>query len=143
MGGKKKVYGKLLRMRPPPPAPAPAPVNVAPPAPPPAPVNRYSREASPIPFKQYDKIMKHLNDGEYATIHKFPLNVQPRKSHKLRNALLLAGLGAGIGAMYHYRKPLMKLGQRAYNYASDKFHNLFNNPNSTDVVEYHPNPHNW
>ena len=100
-----------------------------------------SREASPIPEKQYQQIMKHLNDGQYATIHNFPLHVQPRQTHRLRNALLLAGLGASLGAMYHYRQPLMKLGQRAYNYASDKFHNLFANPSNETAAL--PNPHNW
>ena len=99
--------------------------------------NRVSKGTSPIPFKRYDQIMKHLKDGEFVSAHQFP--VQPQH-HYLRNALLVGGLGAGIGAMYHYRKPLMKLGQKAYNYASDKFHNLYHPTNETAAL---PNPHNW
>ena len=100
--------------------------------------NRVDRKTSPIPFERYDQIMKHLKDGEYVAAHQFP--VQPRH-HFLINGLVLGGLGAGIGAMYHYRQPLMKLGEKAYNYAVDKFHNLFANP--TNETASLPNPHNW
>jgi len=108
--------------------------------------NRVNRELSPVPFDRYENIQHNLLDGEYAVIHQAPphnalVPYQPQR-HYLRNALMLAGLGAGIGAAYRYRQPLLKLGQKAYNNALDKFHNLFpNSSNSTALVER--NPHNW
>ena len=97
-----------------------------------------------MPFDRFENIKQNLKDGEVAVINQLPpqnalVPYQPQH-HYLRNALLVGGLGAGIGAMYHYRKPLMKLGQKAYNYASDKFHNLYHPTNETAAL---PNPHNW
>ena len=107
---------------------------------------RIGRSLSPIPFDRYQNIQQNLRDGEYAVIHQAPphnalVPYQPPQHHYLRNALIGGvGLGAGIGAMYHYREPLMKLGQRAFNYARDKFHNLFQPSNNTATNQ---NPHNW
>lgn len=69
------------------------------------------------------------------------LRHQPQH-HYFRNALMLGGLGAGLGAMYHFRNPIMKLGQKAVNYATDKFHNLFSSTKTTNETTL-PNPHNW
>ena len=105
--------------------------------------NKVSRETSPIPIERYENQRKYLKNGQFAVIHNMPNYEQvgqPQQTHRMRNAMLLLGLGAGIGAMYRYRQPLMKLGQKAYNYASDKFHNLFANPSNETAVA---NPHNW
>ena len=109
---------------------------------------RVGREVSPIPFDRYQNIQQNLRDGEYAVIHQAPphnalVPYQPPQHHYLRNALI-GGVGLGLtgAAIYRYRKPLMKLGQRVYNYGLDKFHNLFGSTtNSTSDIE--PNPHNW
>ena len=56
---------------------------------------------------------------------------------------MLGGLGAGLGAIYHFRNPIMKLGQKAISYATDKFHNLFSSTQSANKTATLPNPHNW
>ena len=105
--------------------------------------NRVERETSPIPFKKYDKVISNLNQGEFMTAHQLPSSpMTPQR--RLRNALILGGLGAAAGAMYKFRQPLMKLDNQAYNFAHDKFHNLFsfNHPsNTTSMIE--PNHHHW
>lgn len=106
-------------------------------------LSRYERGTSPIPFKKYDKVISNLNQGEFVTAHQLP-SAPMSPQRRLRNVLLLGGLGAAAGAMYKFRQPLLKLGNQAYNYAQDKFHNLFtfNHPsNSSDVVE--SNHHHW
>ena len=40
------------------------------------------------------------------------------------------------------RGSVMKLGQKAINYATDKFHNLFSSTQSANKTTL-PNPHNW
>lgn len=105
--------------------------------------NRVERETSPIPFKKYDKVISNLNQGEFMTAHQLP-SAPMSPQRRLRNALILGGLGAAAGAMYKFRQPLMKLGNQAYNFAHDKFHNLFsfNQPsNLTNAIE--PNHHHW
>lgn len=109
------------------------------PLPPPSIVDR---ETSPMPFERFDKVKASLNPGEYTVVHRNgPPYVPP--THHLRNALLLGGLGAGIGAAYHYRAPLMKLGQKVVNYATDKFHHLFTPTNTATNETVVSNPHNW
>ena len=107
----------------------------------PMPSSVVDRETSPMPFERFDKVKGSLNPGEYAVVHQNAPYVPP--THHLRNALLLGGLGAGIGAAYHYRAPLMKLGQKVINYATDKFHNLFTPTNTTTNETISANPHNW
>ena len=88
---------------------------------------RDQRGTSPITPDQFNNILANLNNGQYAVIHQMPpVNNQPPPppSHLMRNLGIIGGLGAGIGALYRYRQPLMKLGQKAINYVSDKFHNL-------------------
>ena len=102
-----------------------------------------SRGTSPVPFEKYDAIKAGLNDGQYAVVNQLPphnaLNQYQPPNHFLRNLGIIGGLGAGIGAAMRYRQPLMKLGQKAINYVSDKFHNLYNPTNETAIT---PNPHN-
>ena len=103
---------------------------------------RASRGTTPIDFDKYEKMRNHLADNEYMVMHRIqPPN--PVQHHNFRNALIGLGLaGAGAAAAYHFRKPLLKLGQKAYNYGLDKFHNLFGSTNSTNPT-IAPNPHNW
>ena len=94
--------------------------------------SRIERGTSPIPFKKFDKLIDGLNQGEYMTIHNMPK--APGNPHRrLRNALILGGLGAAAGAMYKFHQPLMKLGHQAYNYAMNKFHNLYAQPTNATV----------
>ena len=108
-------------------------------------MSKTNRGTSPMPFDRYDILRGGLNDGEVAVVNQLPpyetLTPYIPPTHHLRNALMIGGLGAGIGAMYHYRTPLMKLGQKAYNYVSDKFHNLYKPTNETLALS--TNPHNW
>ena len=96
---------------------------------------RADREASPMPFERYENIKNSLKNGEYAVIHQLPPQnalVQYRPQHRrLRNALIMGGLGAAAGAAYRFQQPLMKLGAQAYNYTRDKFHNLFQPADNT------------
>ena len=105
---------------------------------------RNERGTSPIPFNQYDNIITGLNDGQYAVVNQLPpqnaVNQYQAPNHLMRNLGIIGGLGAGIGALYRYRQPLMKLGQKAINYVSDKFHNLYKPTNETAIMG---NPHNW
>ena len=108
------------------------------------------RGMSPIPFDRYETIKRGLKDGEYVVMNHLQdpnqalMNLPPPPpqppTHYLRNGLLVGGLGAGIGALYRYRQPLMKLGQKAISYVSDKFHNLYKPANETALTV---NPHNW
>ena len=99
--------------------------------------HRVQRGTTPIDFERFDGLKNQLKDNEFMVLNRFQ---PPPQHHYLRNALIGgAGLGAGLGALYHYREPLMKLGQRAINYATDKFHNLFPSNNTTHT----PNPHNY
>ena len=102
---------------------------------------RVPRGTSPVPFDRFDAIKAGLNDGEVAVINKLPPHnaIQPQH-HYFRNAMLIGGLGAGIGAAMRYRQPLVKLGQKAISFVSDKFHNLYKPTNETATT---PNPHNW
>ena len=107
---------------------------------------RREKAYSPIPDKRFGEIMKHLKDGEYATVHRRndrqgeefhaqPIGPQPRPQqvgHPFLRNLGLVGLGAGLGALgYRYHEPILKLGQKVINYTTDKFHHLFNPPNNT------------
>ena len=108
-------------------------------------MKRTIRGTSPIDFGHYDRIKEGLSNGQFAVVNQLPPQnalapYQPPTYH-LRNALLLGGLGAGIGAMYRYRTPLLKLGQKAVNYVSDKFHNLYKPTNES--IPLTQNPHNW
>ena len=109
-----------------------------------SPSPRQSRETTPIDTGEFKNIIKNLKPGQYATLHDLPerpINTR----HYLRRAALAGLLGLGSYAAYRFRQPLLKLGQQAYNYGLDKFHNLFgstnSSTNSTAVAE--PNPHNW
>ncbi len=108
---------------------------------------RVDRGLSPIPFDRFEAVKAGLNNGEYAIVNKMPpqnaLKPYQPQHHYFRNALLLGGLGAGLGAMYRFRNPIMKLGQKAINYASDKFHNLFSSTKAANETAILPNPHNW
>ena len=103
---------------------------------------KLNRETSPMPFERYDKIRAGMNPGEYVVMNKYQTQnpVAHPANYFFRNAMLLGGLDAGIGALYRYRQPLMKLGQKAINYVSDKFHNLYKPTNETAITV---NPHNW
>ena len=106
-------------------------------------IPKLNRDTSPMPFERYDKIRAGLNPGEYVVMNKYQAQnpvAPPAQHHFFRNAMLLGGLGAGIGALYRYCQPLMKLGQKAINYVSDKFHNLYKPTNETAITA---NPHNW
>lgn len=94
---------------------------------------RRERGTSPMPFDKYDQVLNALNNRENIVL--IP-QVQPQRIRHippfLRN-LGLVGLGAGLGiAGYHLRHPLMKLGQKALNYTTDKFHRLFAPVNETN-----------
>ena len=110
-------------------------------------VNRVNRGYSPIPFDRYEVIKSGLKPGEYVVMNQLPpqnaLAPYQPPHHYFRNALMLGGLGAGLGAIYHFRNPIMKLGQKAINYATDKFHNLFSSTQSANKTATLPNPHNW
>ena len=98
--------------------------------------NLLNRETSPMPLKQVKKLINGLNQGEYARLGQLPN--RPINNHRrLRNALILGGLGALSGVGYRFQQPLMKLGTQAYNYAKDKFHNLFQ-PANTTATNTHP-----
>ena len=106
---------------------------------------RASRGTTPINFERFDKLKTNLADDEYMVLNRIPPPIPPQH-HYLRNALIGAGFAGGLGTMYRYRQPLLKLGQRVINYGLDKFHNLFastNSTNSTNSTELPPNPHNW
>ena len=90
---------------------------------------RVQRETTPIDFDRFEKLKNSLNDDEYMVLNRIPPNLH--QHHYLRNALIGLGLGAGAGALYRFRQPLLKLGQQAYNYGLDKFHNLFGSTNKT------------
>ena len=109
------------------------------------------RGNSPIDFNRFSKIKKHLKKGEIAQINRrhqappyeyhaqpigpAPAPLPPQPNHPFARNLGIAGLGAGVGiAAYHYRKPLLKLGQKVINYAADKFHHLFNPTNETEAT---------
>jgi len=96
-----------------------------------------SRGTSPVPFKQYDNIISNLNPGEYISVHQ--AKTPPVNHRRLRNALILGGLGLAGGAIYKFNQPLLRLGHQGYNYVKDKFHNLFQSNNTTHT----PNPHNY
>lgn len=96
---------------------------------------KLERGTSPIPVDRFAKLQAGLNDGEYMILNR--IQPQPPQHRRLRNALILGGLGAAAGAMYRFQEPLLKLGNNAYNYAKDKFHNLFAPANTTNS-----NPHN-
>ena len=92
--------------------------------------NLLNRETSPMPLKQVKKLINGLNQGEYVKIANLPN--RPINNHRrLRNALILGGLGALSGVAYRFQQPLMKLGAQAYNYTRDKFHNLFQPADNT------------
>ena len=60
------------------------------------------------------------------------LHLPQAQGHPFLRRLGYLGLIGGLGAAgYRYRDTIKKLGQKAINYATDKFHNLFNPPNST------------
>ena len=99
---------------------------------------RREARTSPINIDKFEELKGYLNDGEYMTIHRIP----PHQNRYFRNALIGGGLGLGLGAVYRYRQPLLKLGQQAYNYGLDKFHNLFRSTNNSTAAN-DPNPHNW
>ena len=101
-------------------------------------VRRASREASPIPVAQYNQLMKALKPGQYVVIQNLPGN-QPQH-HLMRNLLTIGGIGGGLAGLYHYRQPIMKLGQRVINYTTDKFHNLFQSNNTTEKPTPTPTP---
>ena len=95
--------------------------------------------------KTFDIFKENKKDKLNEFGNRIPPPITPQH-HYLRNALFGAGLAGGLGAMYRYRQPLLKLGQRVINYGLDKFHNLFgstNSTNSTNSTELPPNPHNW
>lgn len=108
---------------------------------------RVNRGVSPISFHRYNRIKNHLAPGEIVEVRQRnevapeeffanPLgpNIRPPNNHPILRNMGLVGLGAGIGALgYRYHKPLMKLGQKVFNYGLDKFHHLFQSNNSTDT----------
>ena len=94
---------------------------------------RTERGTSPMPFDRYDNFRANLNENEYGVINRIPPPAPPQH-HFFRNALRIGGLGLGIGALYKYREPLLKLGHGAYNYARDKFHNLLAPTNQTSNI---------
>ena len=85
---------------------------------------RLERGTSPVPIDRFAKLQEGMNDGEYMILNRIP-PPNPPQHRRLRNALILGGLGAAAGAMYRFQQPLLKLGYDAYNYAKDKFHNLY------------------
>ena len=99
-------------------------------------MKRRERGTSPMPFERYDKLANVLDPGENVMI--IP-QAQPQVFRPLQPFLRnlgLVGLGAGLGiAGYHYRHPLMKLGQKALHYTIDKFHNLFAPINETNTTQ--------
>ena len=97
---------------------------------------RLERGTSPVPIDRFAKLQEGLNDGEYMILNRIP-PPNPPQHRRLRNALILGGLGAAAGAMYRFQQPLMKLGNTAFNYAKDKFHNLLAPTNTTDTNHHH------
>ena len=92
------------------------------------------RSTSPMNVKQLKNIMGNLNNGQYTTLHQLPADNRPiNLRHYLRRALMGGLAGLGGYAAYHFRQPLMKLGQATYNYALDKFHNLYPSNTSAPV----------
>ena len=105
--------------------------------------NRNSRGTSPMPFKRYDKLIKELSPGEYMRINQLPQKPMAAAGNhrRLRNALIIGGLGAAAGAAYRFQQPLMKLGHSVFNYARDKFHNLSASPSNTTNSTIYDNQH--
>ena len=101
---------------------------------------RAQRGTTPIDFDRFDKLKANLADNEYMVLNRIP-PPNPAQHHYFRNALIGLGLGAGAGLGYRFRQPLLKLGQQAYNYGLDKFHNLFGSTNNSTATNQ--NPHNW
>ena len=115
-----------------------------------APNSRKSRESSPMPKDGYTNLIKNMGNVKYVVLgqplpqnqqqqqqnqfqiqNQQPIDIQPAGHPFLRRAGLV-GLGAGLSYLgLKYHRPLTKLGQKAINYASDKFHSLFNPPNET------------
>ena len=99
-------------------------------------VERRFRGTSPINTEQFGNIRNLLNDNQ--RIQLMPQNngeIAPpgfRPNHPWLHNLGLVGLGGGLAALYGYRRPLMKMGQKFINYATDKFHHLFHTTNSTN-----------
>ena len=94
-----------------------------------------NRGTSPINTKQFNKLMGNLNNGQYTTLHQLPaVNTPINLRHYLRRAVLGGLTGLGGLAAYYYREPLIKLGHQVYDYARDKFHNLFASNTSTPNV---------
>ena len=105
-------------------------------------MKRVDRGQSPVPFDRYDRIRQNLNNGEVAMIRRQDqppnnLFINPiQQGHPFLRNLGLVGLGAGIGVLgYRYHRPAMKLGQKFINYATDKFHHLFQPNNSTATTQ--------
>ena len=101
---------------------------------------RNERGTSPVNVKQFKKIMGNLNSGQFTTLHQLPDRPMNAR-HYVRRAIIggLLGLGGGLG--YYFRQPLLKLGQKAYNYGLDKFHNLFQSNNTSSSKPVNPNLH--
>ena len=95
-----------------------------------------SRGSSPISKDKYDNIKQYLEPNEYVSIHKF--GNRPQTTNHFRRNLGRIVLGTlGLGALYAFRNPIMRLGKAAINYGFDKFHNLFQSTNQTDSQNEH------
>ena len=97
---------------------------------------RYYRGTSPMPTDKYDNIRQNMRDNDkYIVLHP-QVPGEPVQRGFFHNpyvrALGLVGLGI---AGYHYRNTIKKLGQKAINYTSDKFHHLFNTVNETNSTQ--------
>ena len=89
---------------------------------------RRDRGTSPMPFDRFNRMKIYIEPGENVRIIPQP---QPPAFGHIRPWLRNLGL-IGLGALgYRYYKPILKLGQKAINYASDKFHHLFTPTNET------------
>ena len=113
-----------------------------------APNGRRSRESSPMPRDGFANLRKNMGNFKYVVLgeplptneqqqqnqfqieNQQPIDIQPAGHPFLRRAGLV-GLGAGLSYLGLKYRPFTKLGQKAINYASDKFHSLFNPPNET------------
>ena len=92
-----------------------------------------------MPEKQYNNIIQNMGADNNFTVMQPQAPGQPVPRGFFQNpyvrALGYVGLGAGLSAGYHYRDTIKKLGQKAINYTTDKFHHLFNPPNSTNSTQ--------
>ena len=118
---------------------------------------RAMRGTSPVPNQRYDQMIQNM-PNRFVVLqpqvpgqpvppnqnlqfqNQEPLDIppppppQPAGHPFLRRAGLI-GLGAGLGYLGYKYRPLTKLGQKLFNYTTDKFHYLFNPINETNSTD--------